>query len=185
MNFVFAADIEEQILAALEQVFQQELITNIPATDPLALKTLKISPLQDDPTLVAPYLTYGPDFEMGMVPIVEGRFEREYGSVQIGGPYMYVSYWSATVGTPFASTRAECLQQISNLTSRVSRVLMAYYDLSNVLAEGLLMSPDQSIRIEGANPLLIDKTRKRLEGGEQTWFGQGLISWHYPVAWYP
>jgi hypothetical protein len=183
MNFSFAPDIDEQIQKALQYIFNLELITN--TTDILELKTLKVAPLQDDPTLVAPYLTYGPDFEKGMELVTSGRFEREYGSAEIGGPQRFVHYWTATVGTPFTSTRETCLAQIANLTTRVSRVLIHYYDLSNTIMAGMLMSADQSVRIEGANPLLIDKIRKRLEGGEQTWFGQGIVEWHYPVVWYP
>lgn len=185
MNFSYATDIDEQILAALKYIFQLELITNVAVTDTLALKLLQVAPLQNDPTLVAPYLIYGQDFEKGTVPVVDGRFEREYGCVEIGGPQRFVSYWSVTVGTPFTPTRESCYQQISNLTTRASKVLTHYYDLANTIMPGMLMSADQSIRIEGANILLIDKIRKRLEGGEDTWFGQGIIEFHYPVVWYP
>lgn len=182
--FPYAVDIEEQILAALDQLFLVNLQTNVPTSDPLYLRTLRVNPLQDDPTQVAPYLTYGPDFSVGTTPILVGEHEREYGSIEIGGPVRFLYHYTATCGTPFVTTRETCLAQISNLSSRVVQLLMLHYDLSDILAPGTLLSADETRRIEGGNPLLIDRVRNRLEGGEQTWFGEAIIEWHYPVTWY-
>lgn len=182
--FPYSVDIDEQILQALEQLFQENLQTNVPQSDPLYLKLLRVNPLQDDPTLVAPYLTYGPDFEKGATLIKGGEEAREYGDVEIGGPVRYLYHYTATCGTPIVTTREVCLAQIANLASRVTQVLIQHYDLSGILAPGTLLSADQSRRLEGSNLLLVDRVRTRLEGGEQTWFGKGVIEWHYPVAWY-
>lgn len=179
---LFPPDIEEQVLLALQTIFQQELQTKV-AGDPLALKTLKPAPLQDDPTLAAPYLVYGPDFEKGERPVTREE-EREYGCLEIGGPLRFLRFYTATCGTPIVTTREVCYAQINNLKTRVMQVLLRYQDLSGVLEVGPLESQDRSRRIEGQNPLLIDCSRTRIKGGEQTWFGEGTISWHYPVSWY-
>jgi hypothetical protein len=177
-------DIEEQILAALQQMFAAELQTAL-AGDRLALKTLKPLPLQDDPTLSAPYLVYGPDYELGTRLVKYGEEEKEYGCVEIGGPVRFLRFYTAICGTPVVTTREQCYADIASLSTRVLQILMQHYDLSNILVSGQLQSADQSTWIEGANPLLIDGCRSRLKGGEQTWFGEATITWHYPVSWYP
>lgn len=184
--FAFSPDIEEQILAALQQLFSSALpLQANQSPDPLALKTLHPIPLQDDPTLAAPYVVYGPDYERGSRLIKHGEEEREYGAIEIGGPTRFLRYYTATIGTPMVTTREVCYAQIANLSTRVVQVLMAHFDLSNILAPGRLQSQDQSIWIEGANPLMIDEFKSRAKGGEQTWFGECNVTWHYPVSWYP
>lgn len=180
----YAPDIEEQILAALQVIFQKELQVQAPPGDRLALKTLKPAPLQDDPTLAAPYLVYSPDFEKGERLVKHGQEEREYGCIEIGGPLRFVRYYTATCGTPIVTSREQCYADINNLKTRVMEVLLLYQDLAGVLSVGPLKSQDGSKVIEGQNPLLIDCSKTRIKGGEQTWFGEGTIEWHYPVSWY-
>lgn len=182
MSVITAPDIEETILVALQQMFQLELITKA-IGDPLALRTLHMSPLQDDPTLAAPYLTYGPDSEKGVRPMTHEEC-KQYGDTEIGGPVRFLRYYSALCGTPIVTTREAAHAAINNLLTRVVRALITYYDLSGIVAQGTLQSPDQSERLEGANYYLIDGTHSTLEGGEQTWFGKGYVHWHYPVSWY-
>lgn len=182
MTWTYAPDIEESILSALSTIFTTELM-NL-SGDSLSLKTLRASPLQDDPTLSAPFLTYGPDMEKGLRPVKEGREEEEYGCVEIGGPVRFLRFYAVTFGTPIVTTREAAYAQINNLANRVARVLMKYFDLAGVSAYGPLTSPDQSEVIEGANPRLIDDIKTNLEGGEQTWFGKGSITFHYPVSVY-
>lgn len=111
--------------------------------------------------------------------------EKEYGSIEIGGPTRFLRFYTATCGTPMVPTREQCYAQIANLSTRVVQVLMAHFDLSNILGPGQLQSQDQSIWIEGANPRIIDDFKSRAKGGEATWFGEATIVWHYPVSWWP
>lgn len=183
-NFQLAPDIEENILTALTQVFTTEMVTTVVPGDVLSLKTLQPAPLQLDPTLVAPYLVYGPCPDKGHSLVESGEQTKQYGDVEIGGPIKFVRYYTATCGTPIVTTRESCYAQINNLATRVVSTLIKYFDLAGVLMIGPMQSQDGSKIIEGANPLLIDEVLTSLEGGEQTWFGKGLITWHYPVAWY-
>lgn len=177
-------DIEEQILAALQQIFAATLQTDLTG-DRLALKVLKPLPLQDDPTLSAPYVVYGPDYEKGTRLIKHGEEAKEYGDVEIGGPVRFIRYYSAICGTPIVTTREQGYADIASLSTRVIQVIMQHFDLSGVLTPGRLQSTDHSTWIDGANPLLIDEARSRLKGGEETWFGEATITWHYPVSWWP
>lgn len=171
-------DIEETILAALGKIFQYELIDQM-AGDPLQLHTLKESPLQDDPTQVAPYLVYGPNNEKTM------HLDHE-NPPEIGGPLHFIHHFFAKFGTPLGSTRDIQYSNIAILNARVVGTLVKYYDLAGVLIEGPCQSPDQSKVIEGANPNMIDEnnTSYRIYGGEQTWYGEGKVTFHYPVSWY-
>lgn len=182
-NFTQAPDIEENILTALGLVFKQELITNVAAADTLRLNRLQVAPLQDDPTLVAPYLVYGPDPEKGF-RLTTREEEHEYGCSEIGGPVRFLRFYTALCGTPITGTREQALGAINNLMTRVVGSLMMYFDLAGVIAVGPLMSADESHIIEGANQRLIDRVTTTLEGGEQTWFTRGTVQWHYPVSWY-
>jgi|SRR4029077_1645760 len=186
IEFTQAPDIEERILTALETIFTDNLITNVQANDPLRLKVLRVSPLQADPTLSAPWVTFAPDsdIEKGMRQITTGIYEKQYGSMEIGGPIRYVYHYKALVGTPFQTTRETMWAQLMNLTNRVCAVLIQHYDLSSILGPGEIVSADWSKRIEGANKALIDQIIPRGGGGQQTWFGQSTITWHYPVCWY-
>ncbi len=182
-NFTLAPDIEETILTALGLVFKQELVTNLQAGDILSLKTLKVAPLQDDPTLVAPYLVYAPDPDNGY-RLMDASEEAIYGCAEIGGPVRFLRFYRALCGTPIVGTREQALGAINNLTTRIVGTLMQYFDLAGVVAVGPLVSADKSHIIEGANSRLIDGVTTKLEGGEQTWFTKGTVMWHYPVSWY-
>lgn len=181
---LMTSDIDGVILSALAQVFAYELQQRV-AGDSLALKTLKQADLQDDPTLTAPYLVFSDDPDEGQRPIREGgEMDRMYGGVEIGGPVRFLHYFICKFGTPLATTREQCRSDVATLQARIEDTLEQYFDLSGVLAPGLLQSSDTTIRIEGANPLLIDKMTKRIYGGEQTFYGEGTISWHYPISRY-
>jgi hypothetical protein len=180
--FQYAPDIDEQILAALSFIFTNELQTLVDSTDPLWVRTVKVIPLQDDPTLTAPYVTFGPDYERGIVSIIEGEWARQYGSAEIGGPAHFLYHYSVICGTLVVTTREQCSAQIGNLSSRVVDVLMRHFDLSRILSTGMLQSQDGSRFIEGANSKLVDSINRRLKGGEQTWFGEATILFHYPVS---
>lgn len=182
-NFILTPDIEETILVALGLVFKQELITKTAPGDILSLKTLKVAPLQDDPTLVAPYLVYAPDPDKGY-RLMSHEEEHIYGCAEIGGPIRFLRFYKALCGTPIVGTRESALGAINNLTTRIVGTLMQYFDLAGVVAVGPLMSADNSHLIEGANQRLVDGVTTKLEGGEQTWFTKGTVCWHYPVSWY-
>jgi hypothetical protein len=170
-------DIEETINSTLLSLFQQELITNV-STDTLALRTLKLAPLQDDPTTTAPYLVFEKDPNKGVRKMDKGEEEREYGCAEIGGPLRYLLFYEATCGTPLATTRDDAQAAINNLVSRIMNVIARHYDLSG------LRSQDAARLVEGANAYLIDNATTRIYGGESTWYGEGKIYWHYPVSWY-
>lgn len=182
-NFTLDPDIEVNILTALGLVFKQEMITAVAPGDTLSLKTLKVAPLQDDPTLAAPYLVYAPDPDKGF-RLMDHHEEVIYGCAEIGGPVRYLHFYQARVGVPIVGTREVALGTINNLITRVVGTLMMYFDLSGVIAVGPMMSADSSKLIEGANQRLVDMAKTHLEGGEQTWFAYGLVGWHYPVSWY-
>ena len=180
---MFPPDIEQSIFSTLNAMFTQTLQTNV-LGDFLALRTLKKAPLQDDPTLTAPYLVYQKDPEMG-IKTIRGEDERIYGSAEIGGPLRYLLYMDATCGTPLTTTREEADNNINNLASRVMNALATYFDLSGFTGN-VLESPDMSRLIEGANPLLMfyKECRTRIYGGESTWYGEARIYWRYPISWY-
>jgi hypothetical protein len=182
-TFAQSPALEDKILEALGILFQAGLVTAIATDDPLRLNVLKVAPLQDDPTTTAPYLTYGADEAKGIV-LMPKELEKQYGSIEIGGPIRYLYHYTATCGSPFQGTREACLSQINNLCNRIAMILIQHYDLSTILGDGELQSDDESKRLEGANKLLVDSIVATLEGGEQTWFGKGVLCWHYPVSWY-
>lgn len=180
--FQYSPDIDEPILEALKTIFTDELQTLVDPTDPLWVRTLRVIPLQDDPTLTAPYVTWGPDYNKGIISIQGGELEKIFGSSEIGGPARMLYHYSVICGTPFAATREACSRQIGDLSARVVDVLMRHYDLSNILEVGMLMSDDGGRYIEGANKKLVDRIDRKLEGGEQTWFGRAEICFHFPVS---
>lgn len=167
--------IDEVILAALNTMFTLEMITNV-AGDPMALHTLKQDPLQDDPTLTAPYLIYSPDVEKGIK--LDDRFEQE-----IGGPVHYKHCYRAKCGTPRATDRVTARQYIETLTQRAMWSLIRHFDLSDVNG-GPITSSDGGKRIEAAYKLEVEVATSRIYGGETEWYGEGHINWWYPVAWY-
>jgi hypothetical protein len=181
-TFQYSPDIDLQILEALKSIFTNELQTQVDPTDPLWVRTLRVIPLQDDPTLTAPYVTWGPDYDKEIISIQGGEWAKIYGSSEIGGPARFLYFYQVVCGTPFASTREACSRQIGDLSARVVDVLMRHYDLSNILAPGALISDDGGRYIEGANKKLVDQIDRKLEGGEQTWFGRCSISFHFPVS---
>lgn len=183
---MLSPDIDENVLAALQIIFLNDLQTAInTAGGYLPLKVLKQADLQDDPTISAPYLVYRPDIDKGIIPIPKDM-EHMYGSSEIGGPFKYLHHFDAKYGSPIRSTRNQARTDIAIIQTRVMQTLMNHCDLSNVLTptSGSLGAPDQSKYIEGANPYLIDKITTRIIGGETTFFGEGHIYWHYPVSWY-
>ena len=176
-------DIDEQILAALNQIFHYELQEQV-LGDPLALRTLKQSDLQDDPTLTAPYLTYKPyGSELEGMRLMDHHEEKIYGCAEIGGPVRYLYTYECTYGTPQTSTRELARAAIAGLQGRIVQCLIKYMDLAGVLAPGALESADQTQVLEGQNTRLVTKAGYRIYGGEQTFYGKGKINWVYPVSW--
>lgn len=183
---MIAPDMEEAILRALQIVFTTELIEKM-GRDPLQLRVLRQAPLQDDPTLSAPYLVYAPDEreEKGTMRIKPGsELDTEYGSAEIGGPLRYIQYYTATCGTPLKTAREDARAAIANLTARVVLVLQNFFELTGVLGPGVLTSPDQMVRLEGNHPYLVDRTTTRIYGGESTFYGEGKVYWHYVYSLY-
>ena len=170
-------DIDGPILAALLYVFTLEL-----QQTQSILKTLKQADLQDDPTLTAPYLVFRDDPQKGQTRILGGELAKQYGSVEIGGPVRYLHHFKAKYGTPLATTRNQARVDIATLEARVEDVLFKYFSLANTTQSGMLTSTDNTRRIEGANTFLIDDMEKRIYGGEQTFYGEGTMCWHYPVS---
>src|ERR1700738_5064126 len=135
---MFPPDVEQSVFSTLNAMFTQTLQTNV-LGDALALRTLKKAPLQDDPTLTAPYLVYQKDPDMG-IKIMSSEEERIYGSAEIGGPNRYLLYMNATCGSPLATTREEADNAINNLVSRTMNALAEYFDLSG-FTKSALQSP--------------------------------------------
>lgn len=174
------SDIEGSILAALLQVFQNELQT--PVTDSLKLKYLGLNPFQNDPIANAPYLTFGPAYEIGRKPITK----MEMGGMSIGGPSLWSTAIKATVGTPQANDRATAYGLINELSHRVEETVMKHFDLSNILAAGTLYSPDRDEWIDAMNPQLMWKgTSRRIYGGDNQFYGQAIMVWAYTFSRQP
>lgn len=186
MPTILSSDIDEQILAALSVVFTTTLQTNV-VGDPLALKTLKQFDLQDDPTQVAPYLVFGPaKNEDGNIRQPSSEEERMFGwcPAEIGGPLRYVHLFEGKFGTPVSPSREAARALAASLLSRIAGTIIMYQDLSGVLSSGELASADESRVIRGSNPLLVTQMGYRIYAGEQTFYGEGKLSWRYPVEWY-
>lgn len=177
-------DIDEQILAALQLLFQVALINSY-VGDRLQLNTLKQSPLQDDPTIVAPYVTYGPNnSEDTSIRLPTHEEQKMYGGAEIGGPIKYLHFYQIQFGTPQATSREQVRQDGAILMTRIVQTLASYNDLSGILAPGqMLTSSDDSKYIEGSNPLLVTKAGYHEYGGEQTFYSKGLVLFQYPVSW--
>ena len=162
------SDIETPALAKLTEIFTDALVT------PGILKTLKIWPLQDDPTLVAPYLIFAPDPVKSIQP--DNRDEKDF--IEIGGPIHFLHHFHAQCGTPSQKTREAAFSAINNLVTKVARIIMNNFALDGITSE------DQQLRIEGANPYQIPLIEWKIFGGNNEFFGKATFSWYYPVSWY-
>jgi len=183
---IYPDDIDENILAALGQIFQLELQTNV--SDALSLRTLRQAPLQDDPTLTAPFLVYSNalDGKEQCIRLITKSEEAEYGMAEIGGPIRFLYCYSCSFGTPQETTRDRARIDSSTLMTRIMHTLIHHQDLSGILASGQQMTSDNGVlRIEGQNNRLITSAGYDIFGGENTFFGKGSIYWHYPVSWFP
>lgn len=160
--------IEIQILTALTQVFTAELQTAI--TDSLAMQTIRPWPLQDDPTQVAPYITFGPHPKIGWLT---GK------DVTIGGPIPYWTYWQAVMGTPQSADRVTAYNNIFELTRRVEQVLQRHYDLANVLTNGPLKSAGGNETLTGQSPVLEVAMHANIFGGDAQFYGTSKLIWRY------
>jgi hypothetical protein len=180
-------DIDEKILDAIGAIFeinlqQQQLIVG----DPLALITLLQAPLQDDPTLTAPYVVYSNDQDSKGQSIrlpKHGHEQAEYGSAEIGGPIRYLYCYTCQFGTPERQTRAQARSDAACLMNRIVKTIITYAMLSNVLSPGNLTSEDGTKYIEGQNNRLVSGAGYSIFGGEATFFGKGRVCWLYPISW--
>jgi hypothetical protein len=78
------------------------------------------------------------------------------------------------------TTRIDAYKIVNELSRRVERCVMRHYDLSNVMAPGILYSPDQSEFIDAMNPeKMWTRTLRRVYGGDGTFFGEALMIWSY------
>lgn len=163
---------------ALKSIFQQHLQLTPPdglvdPADALKLKTLIEAPLQNDPTQVAPYLIYAPAYEIGRMPYPDGGWE-------IGGEQLWITFFKAICGTPRRNNRPLAYKAINELSRRVERTVMQHYDLSNVLAPGLLYSADKSEWVDAVKPgTNWVRTLRRVYGGGNTFYGTALMVWNY------
>lgn len=173
MNFISNA-ITTQLNAALNQIFQQGLINQ--QSDDLTLKTLRLIPLNDDPIQAAPYVVYGPMRKIGRTPVKDPLM----GGFEIGGPSLWLQPYQAVLGTPRAETREEADDAINELTRRVETLVMGHFDLADVLAPGLLKSPDGAEWIDAMDPeKMWLRSLPRTFGGDTEWYGQCLCLWYY------
>jgi hypothetical protein len=186
----YPEDIDENILAALQILFQVKLQSEpAQAGDKLALRTLKQSPLQDDPTLKAPFVVYTNDSGKGKdgysLQLITKHIEAaEYGSVEIGGPVRYLYCYCASFGTPQVSTRDQARADGSVMMTRIMGTLIQYCNLNNIIRPGMLTSDDGTKQIEGQNERLVTAAEYEIYGGESTFFSKGIVNFRYPVAWY-
>lgn len=183
----YVQDIDEKILAAIGQIFQMELIDGpSQVADPLALRRLTQSDLQDDPTTSAPFVAYrDADGNIGksICLISHGQEAKEYGEAEIGGPIRYLYYYCCDFGTPLAATREKARADGATLMNRIIATLIRWADLANILAPGGLMSDDGTKLIEGQNNRLVTSAGYSIFGGESTFYGKGMVHWRYPVSW--
>lgn len=167
-------NVEKSIRLALNTIFALELQTNIPDTDRLQLHTIRLWPLQDDPTEVCPFVTYGPHPQLGRVVIAD--------EAEIGGPTWYWTYFRAVVGTPLAVTRDQAYDDVEELVTRVETVLQKYYALENVMQIGQLTGDDGSEMVAGNNPVdMMLGSAHRIYGGDAQFYGEGKLIWRYRI----
>lgn len=168
-------DIETSILNALQTIFQSDLITTIPTSDSLRLNRLDLAPLQDDPTQVAPYLVYAPAYKIGRMPL-----DVDDDGWEIDGPQSWITFMTAMAGTPKQTTKLAAYSYINELTRRVERSVVRHYDLSNILAPGMLYSGDRTEWIDSMRPdRMWVRTLRRAYGGDNEFYGAGLMIWGY------
>lgn len=179
INFT-PGDIEDAILQALLQVIGQELQATV--TDTLKLKYLALAPFQNDPITNAPYLVFGPAYELGRKPITD----KDMGGMSIGGPSLWRTYIKGVCGTPRAQDRETAYALINELSHRVEESVMKHYDLSGILAPGGLVSPSKNEYIDAMNPQLMWKgTTRRIYGGDTEFYGQAFMIWSYNFSRHP
>lgn len=173
-TYTAEGDIETVIQAALALVLQDELITSVPASDKLRLKTLTALPLQKDPTTSAPYLAYGPAWEIGSTL-------SDADVVEIGGGLLYETSWKCVCGIPRQRTREAAYSSIANLINRVQRVVVRRHpSLSGILAPGRLTAADGTQYLDGQDPSSMWLgTRRRIYGGDTEFYGEALMFWRY------
>ena len=165
-----SSDIETPILAALQILFDEQLLQKG------LLKTLKQAPLQDDPTLTAPYLIFADDDTLGYGPDTrEGYASAEIGS---GSILHKLHYFKGMCGVPSQKSQMAARAAINDLRAKIERILAANYAL------GGITSDDYQIRIEGANQFLVQSNVGKIFGGGQEFYGKATITWYYPCSWY-
>jgi hypothetical protein len=190
MPTLASPDIDEVICQALQTIFTNELQVALQQVeDPLAVITIHQADLQENPTLVAPYVVYRPDPEKGR-STVPHDLESIYGSAEIGGIMRYLHFYYLKYGSPIEPTRDQARADIAVVESRILRTLKNHFDLTGIAGissavDGRLWSADQSKVIDGANPYyMIDQIKNEITGGNNTFFGTGYVLFHYPVIWY-
>jgi hypothetical protein len=163
--------IEQQIRLALTQIFTNELV--IPG-DPLSLKTIRVWPLQDDPTLVAPYVCFGPHPQLGRVPDEEIQ--------EIGGATYFWTVFRLIAGTPLGISREIAWDNIEDLSTRLENVIQEHYNLANVLAPGALIAASglEAITIQDPITMMLGSA-SRIYGGDNQFYGETKMIWRYRI----
>jgi hypothetical protein len=150
------------ILHGLQAGYTTALQTNAPAGDPLAPKTIKISPLQDDPTSphVAPYVIFRPDPDRGGIP--DPRMTPEMGYS------WWIYYFQTAVGTPRATNRLDAYSHLGELLRRIQQYLNQDPTLGGLQADEFELTGGQY-----ADRVIA--VRSRIYGGETEWYGQAIV----------
>ena len=161
-----AYDILNTVLDFFVEAFTDELQTQVSADDPLRLQLAARAPLQDDPTVVAPFVIVGLDYERGRIP--DPVHEPEIGS----GPKWLSFFRVLGRVAPQDSKEAAYLAAASLNSRAIGALLRRHRDLESLRAN------DGEYVFDCCYPDLILKNVVRPFGGENEWFGEFQIYLH-------
>jgi len=161
-----AYDILNTVLDYLVETFTEDLRVNVPDNDPLQLQIAGRAPLQDDPTVVAPFVIVGLDYERGRIP--DPLHEPEMGS----GP-KWLNFFRILGRVAPQDSKESAYLAAAQLNSRAIGMLLRHHrHLESLKAD------DGERIFDCCYPDLILKNVVRPFGGENEWFGEFQIYLH-------
>lgn len=158
-----AYDIITTVMDQLVTLYTTEMQTDV--SDALKLTLIEKAPLQDDVTLVAPFVIVAFDFD-------KGRMLDTYHEPEISGGLNWINHFIVVGRIPIYDSKTAAYAAIGELNEKALRVLIHHYNLDGVVADN-----GESVCYSGLN--LIDVNRIRTFGGENEWYGEFSIEFHY------
>lgn len=183
-----AADITNTIMDAIIATYPGYFNNGINTTNPLYLKTILKSPLQDDPTLRAFYLEVGPDttmatddnhWRMPVQSIRRGKLgtDAEKPELEIGGGYKMINFFIIKGWIPMQTSRELAHENAGKAVRRLER---SFARLMNSSSFRMLATDDGLEYTNSGYPNVfnIDGTHYELRGGDTEWYPQISMRFH-------